>query len=245
MSKIPLKTKKQNKNIASLPPHYEGAASRKKTTTMTSKLNNEGKITDAMRERLDRLYTAPERVAKANEKLKKIDPNMFFKITNKTEHYLLGAEQIVHKEANGTAFPDNMDLYFELNNEDKKPSLIKVQYDNLTTGMKDQYSILVIIKIDGIYYARDRSNFKDECKELGFWFLERNDKIYVRCVLCAVFTLQSENEVNCNFTTENGSVWKLIEQNTAILERRKKISKFELKQRTKYSIYNRKGKRIR
>ena len=213
--------------------------------TGQSKLNNEVMVTDAMRERLNNLYSLPARVEEDNRKLKEVDKNMFAKITDETEHYLLGAEQIVYGAINGNALQDNLDLYNELEVAGKKPKLIKVIYDNLINGNLGQYTIVNIIKKDGLYYIRDRSNFKDECMELGWWFLDRKNRAYTRGVMVATFTRTGVNEVNCVFNCEEGRVWRMVELNDAMLERRRTFSKFELKERTKHLIYNRKGKRIR
>ena len=37
----------------------------------------------------------------------------------------------------------------------------------------EAFHVFNIIKINELYYVRDRSNFIDECKELGWWFLDR------------------------------------------------------------------------
>ena len=137
-----------------------------------SKLNNEAILTDQLRLRLNALYERRIKTKEENEKIKKIDPNMFCYITDQDEQYIQMAEQIVYKNINGTCVKDNCDLYFELEKQGKKPMLMKMEYINKMTK-NEAFHVFNIIKINELYYVRDRSNFIDECKELGWWFLDR------------------------------------------------------------------------
>ena len=214
--------------------------------TGQSKLNNEAVIDDKMRERLNNLYAIDYNAERATEKLHKVDKNMYVKVMDFNEMYIQTAEQIVYNTLTGYAIKDNMDLYYELKKEDKKPLLIKVIYDNLITGNKKQFTLINIIKMKGLYYVRDRSNFKDECKELGWWFLDRERQTNTKSVSIGKFTQTGENEQTCNFITQNKQIHGLIDNNTATLCLRKKLKPQEIEHRKiKTLIYNHKGKRIR
>ena len=214
--------------------------------TGQSKLNNEAVIDDKMRQRLNNLYAIDYNAEQVTKKLHKVDKNMYVKVMDFNEHYIQVAEQMVYNTIVGNAIKDNMDLYYELENEGKKPLLIQVNYDNLITGNKAQFTLVNIIKMNGLYYVRDRSNFRDECKELGWWFLDRGQQSNTKSVGVGHFRQTGEKEQTCNFTIQNKYIHGLLDKNTATLCLRKKLKPQEIEHRKiKTLLYNHKGKRLR
>ena len=214
--------------------------------TGQSKLNNEAVIDDKMRQRLNNLYAIDYNAEQVTKKLHKVDKNMYVKVMDFNEHYIQVAEQMVYNTIVGNAIKDNMDLYYELENEGKKPLLIQVNYDNLITGNKAQFTLVNIIKMNGLYYVRDRSNFRDECKELGWWFLDRQQQSNTKSIGIAHFIKTGEKETTCKFTPQTKYIHGLLDKNTATLCLRKKLKPQEIEHRKIKTLqYNHKGNRVR
>lgn len=194
--------------------------------TAQSKLNNEAVITPNFRQRLDHLYNNRYFVQAENEKVKKIDPNMFCEITDPDEHYIRMAEQIVYKNINGTCLQENIELYYKLKKEGKDPMLMRIEYINKVTG-NDAFHIFNIIKINGLYYVRDHSNYTNECKELGWWFLDRQGASITKHLYRAKITENIKGEKHktlMNFQPYNEETHKLLNKNSYLINYRKKLS---------------------
>ena len=154
------------------------------------------------------------------------------------------AEQITYGIANGTCIDDNIELYYELQAEGKKPTLVKLTYSNKATN-KEAFHIINIIKIDGLTYVMDRSNFSYMCKELGWWFLDREKASVTHKLFTGEFKKNGDQTV-IQFSNQTAYIHKLLTKNTLTLAKRKKLSQVEIKQRKfKTQIYNHKGNRIR
>ncbi len=195
---------------------------RNKTFTMAaqSKENNEARITPHMRARLNMLWSKRFRIKEENEKVKKIDPNMFCRMTDEDEHFIQMADQIINNNINGTCVEENINLYYELEEEGKEPMLFKITYINKMTG-NNAFHVFNIIKINGLYYVRDRSNYIDECKELGWWFLDRQGGSKVVNLYLAKFGgTYEEVEIQFNLYTKEAN--KMLCKNTNLIQYRKK-----------------------
>tara|TARA_R100000541_G_scaffold59230_1_gene72353 strand:+ start:15 stop:599 length:585 start_codon:yes stop_codon:yes gene_type:complete len=192
--------------------------------TAQSKLNNEAVITPNFRQRLDQLYNNRYFVQEENAKVKKIDPNMFCEITDPDEHYIKMAEQIVYKNINGTCLQENIDLYYKLKKEGKDPMLMRIEYINKVTG-NDAFHIFNIIKINGLYYVRDHSNYTNECKELRWWLLDRQGASITKHLYRAKVTENikgKKHKTLMKFQCYNEEMYKLLNKNLYLINKKRK-----------------------
>lgn len=192
--------------------------------TAQSKLNNEAVITPNFRQRLDQLYNNRYFVQEENAKVKKIDPNMFCEITDPDEHYIKMAEQIVYKNINGTCLQENIDLYYKLKKEGKDPMLMRIEYINKVTG-NDAFHIFNIIKINGLCYVRDHSNYTNECKELRWWLLDRQGASITKHLYRAKVTENikgKKHKTLMKFQCYNEEMYKLLNKNLYLINKKRK-----------------------
>ena len=222
------------------------------STTMTgqSKLNNEAMVTDKMREMLDNVYLNDIKTAAKTEHYQRGgDHNMYVRITNANEQYMLMAETIVYGAVEGDAEQSSIELYDELVEQGKNPLIVRVVYDSKLMGEKDIATMVNIIHINGLFYVRDRADYTDQCKELGLWFLEREKDSNTKSCSVGKFKWTGDKERELTFYQRTFFIKRLIAENTMEINKRQMgngfVPKPDNRDRNTHTRIYRKGKRIR
>ena len=184
--------------------------------------NNDIELTPYLKRQIDDTVKSISNTKSLHDQLVKDDPNQFCYVTNELEMILSKIEQYVYNEANGTCVVENCALFRELyaDNKEQEPLCVRITYNSTHKGdQHHSHHLFNIVKINGIYYARDRSNFIDCRVELALWFQQRHSTTTTKDIWFSDYSLNGERHSFEFINVPHSAIFKLIESNDKILRR--------------------------